>query len=164
MRCPHALVHEHASDPPRRVSYPWPENTPAFVDSRSHPEVYPSMLLPSNRRRPSRDGDEGGDGDGDDDAAGDKDGRGKSPLVGVKHLTTLSDHSKYVVACRWAPDGSAFATASHDKVVTLYVRKGEPRLGVGSTGYEKVHVYMCVCVRTQALTLRNTYEDTEGHL
>lgn len=108
------------------------------------------MLLPFCHRRRSRDDD-------DDDVAGDKDLKSESPGLGVKHLTTLSDHSKYVVACRWAPDGSAFATASHDKVVTLYVRKGEAQGGVGGTGYEQVYiciyVCMCACLYTQALAL-----------
>lgn len=67
--------------------------------------------------------------------------------LGVKLLETLSDHSKYVVACRWAPDGSAFATASHDKVVTLYVRRDEAgsEVGIGETGYEQVGRW---CVRS----------------
>lgn len=45
---------------------------------------------------------------------------------------------------RWAPDGSAFVTASHDKVVTLYTLRGggdgTGQGGVGGTGFEQVRV------------------------
>lgn len=75
----------------------------------------------------------------------------------VKLLASLKDHSKYLVACRWAPDGGAFVTASHDKVVTLYVRQGSGGgggKGVGGTGYEQVIAHDIVI-----LTYGNDHRD-----
>jgi len=38
---------------------------------------------------------------------------------------SFSDHSKYVVDCKWSADGSIFATASHDKSVGIYRIKSD---------------------------------------
>ncbi|CAM9145352.1 unnamed protein product [Choristocarpus tenellus] len=56
---------------------------------------------------------------------------------GVSLLSSLKDHSKYVVGCRFSPDGHTFATASHDKVVALYTRNGGTE-GIGGTGFTQI--------------------------
>jgi WD40 repeat protein len=38
------------------------------------------------------------------------------------------DHSKYVVAVKWSPDGLLFATASHDHSVGLHKLNSETNL------------------------------------
>eukprot|EP00903_Cladosiphon_okamuranus_P012784 g11949.t1 len=83
--------------------------------------------------------EEGGDGgDGDGGGSGAEEGGKKN---GVALLASMKNHAKYVVVCRWAPDGRAFVTASHDKVLTLYTLKagggGTGEGGLGGTGYEK---------------------------
>jgi len=35
-------------------------------------------------------------------------------------LRTLTAHTAEVMACAWAPDGSAFATASYDQTVLIW--------------------------------------------
>lgn len=86
---------------------------------------------------------------------------GSGPIIAA----TLKDHSKYVVACRWAPDGSAFITASHDKVVSLYVRKrcddGVQPGGVGNTRFEQVQ-HRVRKGRTSAAGLRVHAEKEHG--
>ncbi|CAB1100307.1 unnamed protein product [Ectocarpus sp. CCAP 1310/34] len=83
----------------------------------------------------SIDGGHGGDaGDGSDGDDGEE-------TNGVALLASMKNHAKYVVVCRWAPDGRAFVTASHDKVVTLYTLRGggdgTGQGGVGGTGFEQ---------------------------
>eukprot|EP00752_Nemacystus_decipiens_P014772 g13151.t1 len=75
-------------------------------------------------------------GDGDEGGSG-----GNKKSNGVALLASMKNHAKYLVVCRWAPDGRAFVTASHDKVVTLYTLRaggdGTGLGGVGGTGYEQ---------------------------
>lgn len=40
--------------------------------------------------------------------------------VDVETLATFDSHQKYVVRVKWSPDGSMFATGSHDRSVHLY--------------------------------------------
>ncbi|CAN0162321.1 unnamed protein product [Scytosiphon promiscuus] len=88
------------------------------------------------------DGGEGGEGEGGPGDGGDGGwGVEKEGKNGVALLASSKNHAKYVVVCRWAPDGSAFVTASHDKVVTLYTLRGggdgTGQGGMGGTGYEQ---------------------------
>ncbi|CAM9741126.1 unnamed protein product [Ectocarpus sp. 12 AP-2014] len=75
------------------------------------------------------------------DAGDGSDGDDCEETNGVALLASMKNHAKYVVVCRWAPDGRAFVTASHDKVVTLYTLRGggdgTGKGGVGGTGFEQ---------------------------
>jgi WD40 repeat protein/ElaB/YqjD/DUF883 family membrane-anchored ribosome-binding protein len=47
----------------------------------------------------------------------------QSPAVGpavARVQQSFKAHTKYVVCCKWSADGSMFATASHDKTVSIY--------------------------------------------
>ncbi|CAM9438856.1 unnamed protein product [Pylaiella littoralis] len=85
--------------------------------------------------------DDAGDEEYGDSGRGDGGGVEEKGKNGVALKASMKDHAKYVVVCRWAPDGSAFVTASHDKVVTLYTLRGggdgAGEGGVGGTGYEQ---------------------------
>lgn len=66
----------------------------------------------------------------------------KTKTPAITTTTTTTTIAATITAGRWAPDGSAFVTASHDKVVTLYTLRaggdGTGADGVGGTGYEQV--------------------------
>jgi WD40 repeat protein len=66
----------------------------------------------------------------------------QSPAVGpavVRVQQSFKAHIKYVVCCKWSADGSMFATASHDKTVSIY-RKAAATDSRSSTGsaYEQL--------------------------
>jgi WD40 repeat protein len=60
----------------------------------------------------------------------------QSPAVGsavARVQQSFKAHTKYVVCCKWSADGSMFATASHDKTVSIYKAAATDSSSTGSS-------------------------------